>query len=102
MKRFFDLTFRPFFVITGIETASASLYAFWPSWKSGNRRKNPVRAGLHDHHSTLGHHGGPKTPIENGSLQFRCRFGRQRIPARTSPPRPVPSVPGSGVELEAW
>jgi hypothetical protein len=32
MKRFFDLTFRPFFVITGIGTALASLYAFWPRW----------------------------------------------------------------------
>jgi|SRR5271156_1234505 len=32
MKRFFDLTFRPFFVITGIGTAFASLYAFWPRW----------------------------------------------------------------------
>jgi hypothetical protein len=32
MKRFFDLTFRPFFVITGIGTASATLYAFWPRW----------------------------------------------------------------------
>jgi hypothetical protein len=32
MKRFFDLTFKPFFVLTGIGTASASLYAFWPRW----------------------------------------------------------------------
>ncbi len=32
MKRFFDLTFRPFFVITGLGTALASLYAFWPRW----------------------------------------------------------------------
>src|ERR1700729_2912953 len=30
MKRFFDLTFRWFFIITGIGTASATLYAFWP------------------------------------------------------------------------
>jgi hypothetical protein len=30
MKRFFDLTFRPFFVLTGIGTALAGLYAFWP------------------------------------------------------------------------
>ena len=32
MKRFFDLTFRPFFVITGIGTAGAFIYAFWPEW----------------------------------------------------------------------
>jgi len=32
MKRFFDLTFRPFFVLTGIGTAAAAIYAFWPQW----------------------------------------------------------------------
>jgi hypothetical protein len=32
MKRFFDLTFRPFFVLTGIGTALAGLYALWPRW----------------------------------------------------------------------
>ena len=32
MKRFFDLTFRPFFVLTGIGTAAAAAYAFWPEW----------------------------------------------------------------------
>ena len=32
MKRFFDLTFRPFFVLTGIGTALAALDAFWPQW----------------------------------------------------------------------
>lgn len=32
MKRFFDLTFRPFFILTGAGTALASLYAFWPRW----------------------------------------------------------------------
>ena len=32
MKRFFDLTFRPFFVLTGIGTAGAFIYAFWPEW----------------------------------------------------------------------
>ena len=32
MKRFFDLTFRPFFVLTGIGTALAFIYAFWPEW----------------------------------------------------------------------
>ncbi len=31
MKRFFDLTFRPFFVLTGIGTAGAFAY-FWPEW----------------------------------------------------------------------
>ena len=32
MVRFFDLTFVWFFVITGIGTAAAGLYAFWPRW----------------------------------------------------------------------
>jgi len=32
MKGFFDLTFMWFFVITGIGTAGAFLYAFWPRW----------------------------------------------------------------------
>jgi hypothetical protein len=32
MKRFFDVTFRPFFVITGIVTALGALNAFWPRW----------------------------------------------------------------------
>ena len=32
MIRFFDLTFVWFFVITGIGTAAAGLYAFWPRW----------------------------------------------------------------------
>ena len=32
MKRFFDITFRPFFVLTGLGTATAGLYAFWPQW----------------------------------------------------------------------
>jgi hypothetical protein len=32
MRRFFDLTFRPFFVLTGVGTALAGLYAFWPEW----------------------------------------------------------------------
>ena len=41
MKRFFDLTFRPFFVITGIGTASASLYAFWPRWTAETVGKIP-------------------------------------------------------------
>jgi hypothetical protein len=41
MKRFFDLTFRPFFVITGIGTASASLYAFWPRWATTSAGKIP-------------------------------------------------------------
>jgi hypothetical protein len=31
-KRFFDVTFRPFFVLTGIGTALAGFYAFWPQW----------------------------------------------------------------------
>ena len=32
MKRFFELTFRPFFILTGTGTALASLDAFWPRW----------------------------------------------------------------------
>lgn len=32
MKRFFDLTFRPFFLFTGFGTALISMYAFWPEW----------------------------------------------------------------------
>jgi hypothetical protein len=39
MKRFFDLTFRPFFVLTGIGTALAGLYAFWPRWTVANVAK---------------------------------------------------------------
>jgi hypothetical protein len=41
MKRFFDLTFKPFFVITGLGTASASLYAFWPRWAAETVGKIP-------------------------------------------------------------
>jgi uncharacterized membrane protein len=41
MKRFFDLTFKPFFVITGIGTASATLYAFWPRWTAETVGKIP-------------------------------------------------------------
>jgi hypothetical protein len=32
MKRFFDVTFRPFFVFTGMVTALGALNAFWPEW----------------------------------------------------------------------
>jgi len=32
MKRFFDLTFKPFFVVTGVGTALGELNAFWPRW----------------------------------------------------------------------
>ena len=41
MKRFFNLTFGPFFVLTGIGTASASLYAFWPTWTAETVGKIP-------------------------------------------------------------
>ena len=41
MKRFFDLTFKPFFVITGIGTALAGLYAFWPRWAAETVGKFP-------------------------------------------------------------
>ena len=42
MKRFFDLTFKPFFVLTGIGTASAFLYAFWPRWTAETFGKFPL------------------------------------------------------------
>jgi len=32
IRRFFDLTFRPFFVLTRMVTALGSLNAFWPRW----------------------------------------------------------------------
>ena len=41
MKRFFDLTFKPFFVITGTGTATAGLYAFWPRWAAETVGKIP-------------------------------------------------------------
>ena len=41
MKRFFDLTFKWFFVITGIGTAAASFYAFWPRWAAETAGKIP-------------------------------------------------------------
>ena len=39
MKRFFNLTFRPFFVLTGFGTALAFLFAFWPKWATENVSK---------------------------------------------------------------
>ena len=41
MRRFFELTFRPFFVLTGLGTALISLYAFWPLWASQTIAKLP-------------------------------------------------------------
>ncbi len=41
MKRFFDITFKPFFVITGIGTAAAIVYAFWPRWAAETAGKIP-------------------------------------------------------------
>jgi hypothetical protein len=41
MIRFFDLTFVWFFVITGIGTAGAGLYAFWPQWTAKTIGKIP-------------------------------------------------------------
>jgi hypothetical protein len=32
MKHFFDHTFRPFFIVTGIGTALGGLAALWPRW----------------------------------------------------------------------
>jgi|ERR1017187_1671785 hypothetical protein len=39
MKRFFALTFRPFFVLTGAVTALGSLNAFWPRWTADSVEK---------------------------------------------------------------
>ena len=41
MKRFFELTFRPFFILTGIGTALAGLDAFWPRWTVETVQKIP-------------------------------------------------------------
>ena len=32
MRRFFDLTFKPFFVVTGIGTVLGAVNAAWPQW----------------------------------------------------------------------
>ncbi len=39
MKRFFELTFRPFFLFTGLGTALINVYAFWPEWAMGKIAK---------------------------------------------------------------
>jgi hypothetical protein len=41
MKHFFELTFRPFFVLTGVATALGSLNAFWPRWTAETVEKIP-------------------------------------------------------------
>lgn len=41
MEWFFELTFKPFFVITGIGTAAAFLFAFWPKWAAQTVVKIP-------------------------------------------------------------
>jgi hypothetical protein len=41
MKRFFELSFRPFFVLTGIGTALGGLNAFWPRWTAETVEKIP-------------------------------------------------------------
>jgi hypothetical protein len=41
MKRFFEFTFRPFFLLTGVGTALASLDAFWPRWTVETVQKLP-------------------------------------------------------------
>jgi hypothetical protein len=45
MKHFFELTFRPFFVLTGMGTALASLDAFWPRWTVETVQKVPFVQG---------------------------------------------------------
>jgi hypothetical protein len=41
MKRFFESTFRPFFLLTGVGTTLASLDAFWPRWTVETVQKLP-------------------------------------------------------------
>jgi hypothetical protein len=41
MKRFFELSFRPFFVLTGIGTALGGLNAFLPIWPAETVEKIP-------------------------------------------------------------
>jgi len=41
MKHFFELTFRPFFVLTGVATALGCLDAFWPRWTAETVEKIP-------------------------------------------------------------
>ena len=41
MKRFFELTFRPFFIVTGTGTALVALNAFWPRWTAETVEKIP-------------------------------------------------------------
>lgn len=43
MKRWFDLTFRPFFVLTGAVTALGALNAFWPRWTVERVELIPLR-----------------------------------------------------------
>jgi len=39
MKRFFEITFKPFFALTGLATALGALNAFWPGWTVENVEK---------------------------------------------------------------
>jgi hypothetical protein len=41
LKRFFDFTFRPFFVLTGLVTAFGALNAIWPRWTVETVEKIP-------------------------------------------------------------
>jgi hypothetical protein len=41
MKRFFELTFKPFFVVTGLGTAAAGLAAIAPRWAVETMLKTP-------------------------------------------------------------
>lgn len=54
MKRFFELTFKPFFVLTGIGTALAALDAFWPRWTVETIQKIPF---IQDYTINLQHWG---------------------------------------------
>ena len=56
MKRFFEVSFRPFFVITGIATALGALNAFKPEWTAEKIELIPFLPELHHHSAALGDH----------------------------------------------
>jgi hypothetical protein len=93
MNRFFDLTFKPFFVLTWIGTALGAVNAV-AEVGSGEGRSDPVRLGLH-HHSTLGNYARP-----DGRFHDRRRFSDRRAASLSSIfsalEKTFVRVPGSG------
>jgi hypothetical protein len=69
MRRFFNLTFKPFFVVTGIGTVLGAVNAAWPQ---GCREgaTHPVRPTLHDRSAALGILAG-----RDGRVHDRCLLG---------------------------